>query len=82
MLRGILGNALTFFTMVRKILHENDRTSVDPSLSGNRTLVSGWGSYPRGSGVWLGVLLQGSGRCVSYESLLCGLVGGLMGGLT
>ena len=36
MLRGVSGNALTFFTMVRKILRMNDRTSVDPSLSGNR----------------------------------------------
>ena len=40
MLRGVLGNALTFFTMVRHILCENDRTSNDPSLSGNGALVS------------------------------------------
>ena len=35
MLRGISGNAPKKFTMDRKIHHEKDRTSVDPSLSGN-----------------------------------------------
>ena len=39
MLRGVSGNAPKKFTKVRKILRENDRTSVDPSLSGNGALV-------------------------------------------
>jgi hypothetical protein len=38
MLRGVLVNAAKKFTMVRKIHRENDRTSVDPSLSGNEAL--------------------------------------------
>jgi hypothetical protein len=35
MLRGVSGNALKKFPKVCKILRENDRSSVDPSLSGN-----------------------------------------------
>jgi hypothetical protein len=35
MLRGVSGNAPKKFMMVRKIHRENDRTSEDPSLSGN-----------------------------------------------
>ena len=39
MLRRVSGNAQTFFTMHRKILRTNDRTSNDQSLSGNRAQV-------------------------------------------
>ena len=38
MLRGVSVNAAKKFTMVRKIHRENDRRSVDPSLSGNEAL--------------------------------------------
>ena len=38
-LPGVSGNAQTFFTMLWKILCENDHTSNDPSLLGNRALV-------------------------------------------
>ena len=38
MLRGVSGNAPKKLTMVRKIHRENDRTSEDPSLSGNWAL--------------------------------------------
>ena len=40
MLRGLLGNAQTFLTVHRKILHTNDRTSNNPSLSGNGAQVA------------------------------------------
>ena len=36
MLRGVSVNAPKKFTMVRKIHRENDHTSIDPSLSGNK----------------------------------------------
>ena len=39
MLRRVSGNALTFRTMLRKILREYERTSNDPSLSGNGAQV-------------------------------------------
>ena len=39
MLRGVSGNAPKKLTMVRKIHLKNDRTSEDPSLSGNWALL-------------------------------------------
>ena len=38
MLRGVSGNARKKITIVRKMIRKKDRTSVDPSLSGNWAL--------------------------------------------
>ena len=46
MLRGVSGNALKNLTMHRKNHHKNDRTSMDPSLSGNGAQPYYWESGP------------------------------------
>ena len=66
MLRGVSGNATKKLTMVRKIHRENDRTSEDPSLSGNWAQESANSNNHFSSTLWFTLTAHWSMRSTSF----------------